>query len=169
MNVAVAVASKHGSTREIAEALARGLTERGLTAEALDIGDLMTFEGYDAVVLGSAVYAGHWMRDARHASEVFETQLEARPVWLFSSGPIGAEHPLPDGGPADVDALLERTGALGHEVFAGKLDDADLGFIERSMVHALHAETGDFRDWDAIDAYAAQIAAVLTAAPATRS
>ena len=161
MNVLVAVASKHGSTQGIAEAISAGLASRGATAQVLDMGDVGSFDGVDAVVLGSAVYAGHWMRDARRFAEIHAPHLRARRVWLFSSGPVGREHPLPDGEPADVDGLVELTGALGHETFAGRINESELGFIERSMIHALHAETGDFRDWAAVDAYAARIAEEL--------
>lgn len=158
MRVLVAVASKYGATQEIAEAIGTGLRRRGVETTVLPIGEVASLDGFDAVVLGSAVYAGHWLKEARHAVQTFQGPLSTRAVWLFSSGPVGGKRLLPEGEAVDVASLMEDTGARGHTVFAGRIDETQLGFIERSMIHALHAETGDFRDWDAIDAYAAQLA-----------
>ncbi|MFC4997114.1 flavodoxin domain-containing protein [Dactylosporangium cerinum] len=114
---------------------------------------------YDTVVLGSAVYMGHWMQEARMAA----VRIAARPprsVWLFSSGPIG-DPPKPDEDPVDVRGIVAATNARGHRVFAGRLDRRRLGFAEKAMVLALRVPDGDFRDWDAIDDWTRQIAAEL--------
>ena len=50
------VASKHQATQEIAEAIAAGLAARGVNAEALPIEEVRGVDGYDAVVVGSAIY-----------------------------------------------------------------------------------------------------------------
>jgi menaquinone-dependent protoporphyrinogen oxidase len=163
MNVAVAVASKHGATREIAEAIARGLTERDLTATAQDVDQLASLDGVDAVVLGSAVYAGRWMKDARHAASGLAERLGERPLWLFSSGPTGEDAGQTDG--FDPAELLNQTGARSHTLLAGAIDERQLGFVERKLIHAIHAPTGDFRDWDAVDAFAAEIAGQLAELP----
>jgi menaquinone-dependent protoporphyrinogen oxidase len=55
-------------------------------------------EGYDAVVLGSAVYAGHRLKPARKLVDRCGAALAARPVWLFSSGPVG-DPPKPEEDP----------------------------------------------------------------------
>jgi menaquinone-dependent protoporphyrinogen oxidase len=163
MRILVTAASRHGSTREIAAAIAEALVQRGHEAEACPIKGAAP-EGYDAVVLGSAVYTGRWLKPARAFAERHAAELAARPVWLFSSGPLGPpEHLVPEGEAVDVAALMETTRARGHRVFAGRLHKPDLGFGERAMVAAVHAPEGDFRDWAAIDAWAGEIAAVLGA------
>src|SRR4051794_9549902 len=78
MRVLVAVASKHGATRGIAEAIADRLRERGLAAHVSDASDVQSLDDIDAVVLGSAVYAGRWRKDARHAVLALEAQLRER-------------------------------------------------------------------------------------------
>jgi len=158
MRILVTAASRHGSTLEIAAAVADSLARRGLQAEAGSIEDV-TPDGYDAVVVGSAVYMGHWLEPARRFIEEHAPVLADRPVWLFSSGPLGPpEHLVPEGDPVDVAALAEASRARGHRVFAGRLSKADLGFGERAMVAAVRAPEGDFRDWDAIDAWAGELA-----------
>lgn len=157
MRVLVAVASRHGATRGIADAIRDRLGAAGLDASRLDVDDVVSLEGVEAVVLGSAVYAGHWLGEARRFVERFEAPLAAVPVWLFSSGPIG-DPPLPGDDPVDVADVVERTGAIGHAVFAGALDRSRLGFGERAIAAAFRAPEGDFRDWDEIAAWAGSIA-----------
>ena len=83
-------------------------------------------------------------------------------MWLFSSGPLGPPEALkPEGDPVDVAAVVETTQAVEHRVFAGRLDRALLCFGEKALVVAVRAPEGDFRDWDAIDGFAADIAAHL--------
>jgi menaquinone-dependent protoporphyrinogen oxidase len=165
--VLVVVASRHGSTAEIADGLVRGLVESPsgrsacLSAVALPVQQRPDPGPYDAVLLGSAVYAGKWLEPAREYAGVFAGVLRARPVWLFSSGPIGAP-PFPPDEPYDAAPVAALTGALGHRVFPGRLDKRLLSFGERAMVTAMRAPLGDFRDWDEISGWAGEIAAVLT-------
>ena len=153
MNALITTASKHGSTAEIGRAIGEVLLEHGIETEVLAPEALTSLDGYDVAVLGSAVYAGHWMKSMRVFADSFAEELLARPVWLFSSGPIG-DPPKPDEDPVDVAAVMEATGALGHAVFAGKIDRSRLGFGERAIVSALKVPEGDFRDWDEIRRWA---------------
>jgi menaquinone-dependent protoporphyrinogen oxidase len=88
--------------------------------------------------------------------------LAGRPVWLFSSGPVG-DPPKPDEDPVDVAELLAATNARDHRVFAGKLVRKQLSFPERAIVAALHVPEGDFRDWTEIRQWAAGIADAMGA------
>lgn len=157
MRVLVTAASRHGATHEIAEAIAAGLARRGVDAHARPAEELAELDGYDAYVIGSAVYIGRWLDRARELVEA--RSWPAVPVWLFSSGPLGPPESLkPEGDPVDVDALVEATGAVEHRVFAGRLDRKRLSLPEKALVVAVRAPEGDFRDWEAIDAFAAGIA-----------
>jgi menaquinone-dependent protoporphyrinogen oxidase len=64
--------------------------------------------------------------------------------------------------------LIKLVQARGHRVFAGRLERASLGFGERAAAKAVHAPEGDSRDWDAVDAFAGEIAAELSAEKAAR-
>jgi len=159
VKVLVATASRHHGTHEIAEAIATGLTGRGVDAEAASVERVETLHGYDAVVLGSAVYMGRWLADARRFAQIHTSALCTMPVWLFSSGPVGpVDHPIPAGKPADVPVLMRLTQAIDHRTFPGRLDMMHLHFAERAAVRAIHAPEGDSRDWDAIDRFAGEIA-----------
>ena len=161
MNVLVAVGSKHGGTREIAQAVVEELRALGLDPDLREAGAVKDLAGYDAVVLGSAVYMGDWLPEARAFVARHGAALAGLPVWLFSSGPLGAESPRPAGDPAGVAAALAATGARGHRVFAGRLERGDLGLGERAISRLVHAPEGDFRDWPAIRAWVREIGAAL--------
>ena len=165
--VLVTAASRHAATREIAEAIAAGLVRRGIDAQAVAVEDVHELDEYSAVVLGSAVYLGRWLRPAMTFAAGNAALLQTMPVWLFSSGPLGPrEHPLPATGPADVEEMMTLTGARMHRLFRGRLDRDSLGHAERIAVRAVHAPLGDGRDWREIDEFAADIAGVLD--PVTR-
>ena len=159
--VLVTSASRHGATREIAQALAARLQAApGLHAVHVPVAHAPDPAVWDAVVVGSAVYAGRWLEPARDWVAARAGLLRGRPVWLFSSGPIGPP-PLPADEPHDVLALQQLTAARGHGLFPGRLDPALLSFGERAVVTAMRAPVGDFRDWPAVTAWADGIAAVL--------
>ena len=108
MKVLVAVASKYGATFGIAEAIGEVLSEQGIEADVTAIDRVTEIEDYDAVVVGSSVYAGHWLKSANKFVEANERPLAARPTWLFSSGPIG-DPPKPEEGPVDAASMVELT------------------------------------------------------------
>ena len=166
MNVLVAYASRLGATRGIAARIAARLEAAGLNAMVREVSTLDALWTYDAFVIGSAVYAGHWLKEGRRFVQDRKTALLGRPVWLFSSGPVGrvATQARPVA-PAEVGELRRATGAIEHRIFAGALDrqtvaTADLGLAERFIARRFIPE-GDFRDWPAIDAWADEIASHL--------
>lgn len=163
MKVIIVVGSKHGSTRAIAEAVGDGLRDRGLDVSIADADADISLDGYDAAVIGSAVYVGRWMKDARDFLETNRGSLRKMPLWLFSSGPLGDGSKPPDD-LADVRAFAEESQARDHRVFAGKLDKADLNLAERAAVRMVHAPYGDVREWGEIRSWAATIATELTGA-----
>jgi menaquinone-dependent protoporphyrinogen oxidase len=160
MRVLVTAATKHGATGEIAQAIGEVLAEHGLDTTVLAPEQVDTVNDYDAVVLGSAVYAGHWLKPARELVDRTGDVLAARAVWLFSSGPVG-DPPKPEEDPVDVGEILQATKARDHQVFAGKLVKEQLSFPEKAIVSALRVPQGDFRDWTEIKGWASAIADTL--------
>lgn len=162
MRVLVTAASKHGSTYEIAQAIATELSSEGIEAEARELRAVTTLEGYDAVVLGSAVYIGKWLKEAKDFVATHAEELKRRPVWLFSSGPLGAT-PQPAEDPVDAAAMVEATGAREHRLLVGSLDQHKLGISERLIIRMVKAPYGDFRDPATIREWAHTIAQELSA------
>jgi menaquinone-dependent protoporphyrinogen oxidase len=159
--IVVAYASKHGSTEGIARHITARLAERGTPCEATPAADVAGLEQADAVVLGSAIYAGSWMKEATEFVDRHERALTQLPVWLFSSGPLGDQVAAEEEQPRQLAGIRARIGPRDHRVFSGALDTAGLGFGERMIVKAVKAPDGDFRDWDEIAAWADEIAESL--------
>ena len=171
MKVLVAVATRHGATREIAETVATAvgaaLTDAGVRAqvEVHDAGLVHSVAGFDAVVIGSAVYMGRWLDPARKLAESCSDDLRRVPVWLFSSGPVG-EQDRPAEEPVVAEELAELLNARGHRLFGGKIDRHNLRFPERAVVAALRVADADNRDWPSIRAWGRDIGAGLAEADA---
>lgn len=161
MKILVTFASRHGSTEGIARAIAGQLEGSGFAVSLRETGAVESLAPFDALVLGSAVYMGSWLQGARRFVERHRDRLPGMPVWLFSSGPLGAENPQPQGDPTGLADVMQATCALGHRIFAGKLDPARLSLEERLITRMVDAPAGDFRDWEAIRRWTREIAAAL--------
>jgi menaquinone-dependent protoporphyrinogen oxidase len=162
MKVLVTAATRHGSTDDIAALIARVLRLRGLDTVELPPADVEDMSAYDAVVLGSAVYAGRWLAPATSLIARFQLELAERPVWLFSSGPTGS--PLMPAKALDMTEVVAAIGAIEHRLFAGRLDKSELGRMERVMVRMVRAQEGDYRDFGEVSHWATAIADTLAAA-----
>jgi menaquinone-dependent protoporphyrinogen oxidase len=167
MSILVTVASRHGSTADIAEAIGQELRSRGHRVDVRTVDDSPVVEDREAVIIGSAVYMDNWLPQARHFIERNQLELSKLPVWLFSSGPLEADAPEA-AEPAHLGELMQHTRARGHQMFVGKLDKARLGLVERVILwNVNHLNPGsvvesDHRDWGAIRAWADEIATVLS-------
>lgn len=168
MNVLVAYASKHGSTAEIADAVADTLRQSGLDVDCKAVGEVKRLEPYGAVVLGSAVYIRRWRGDARRFLRKHGKELSKRPFWVFSSGPVGEPRDDEKGSPwlepPRIVEKVERLGVREHVVFGGRVPVDPHGPAQRAMVENTPAEYRDRRNWDEIRAWAAGVASELHAA-----
>lgn len=163
--VLVAYATRYGATAEIAERVGRALQEAGLEVEVRPVEQVDDPTPYGAVVLGSAVYVGQWRKEAAAFLQENEQALAEMPVWLFSSGPTGEGDPveLMKGWrfPEALQPVADRIRPRDIAFFGGELDPKKLNLPEKLIVKGLKAPLGDYRDWQAIDSWAAGIAAAL--------
>jgi menaquinone-dependent protoporphyrinogen oxidase len=165
MTVLVAAASKHGATEEIAARIGADLVERGVPAEVKKLREVDDIGRYDAFVVGSGIYLGTWLKEARRFVDAHAAELAKRPAWLFASGSIVGDPPPADDPaalrPGLAEKLVTQTGAHEHKLFGGKVDMRKLGLLEKAAVRGAHATEGDYRDWREIDEWAAGIARQL--------
>jgi menaquinone-dependent protoporphyrinogen oxidase len=184
MKVLVVYASRHGGTRGIAERIGEVLAAEGCEAPVVAPDAAPAVASFDAVVIGSGVYMGSWLKEATEFIDSNQEALATLPVWLFSSGPLPGssrtrttQDPITDSlGPTDglgsggrqrIEALSRAIHPRDHQVFEGAFDPAD---PPRTMPERLLRmmpssnrilPPGDFRDWPAIEAWAHAIARAL--------
>jgi menaquinone-dependent protoporphyrinogen oxidase len=177
-------ASRHGATAGIADRIGAVMRTAGVDATVARAADLPSPEAYDACVVGAGVYMGSWLKEGTEYLDRYASVLATRPVWLFSSGPLPGstrESPKPEvdtvenalgpkegpgsGGRRKVEELAARIDVREHKVFQGAFDPKDppKALAER-VVRIMPAAksmlpTGDFREWDLIEAWAREIAA----------
>jgi len=182
MKILVAYASRHGATRGIAERLAQRLERNGLDVTLEHVDRVGAVDDYDAFVIGSAAYNHHWLKEATRFARRHRTRLESRPVWLFSSGPIGTatvdatgQDPLKAAVPREFAELAAAVRPRDLKIFYGAYDPSapPIGLVERLGAPFMRMAavrdampSGDFRDWAAIDEWAAGIARELGRVPA---
>jgi menaquinone-dependent protoporphyrinogen oxidase len=168
-SVLVTYASRHGATREIAERIAEVLRAEGLHPDILPLENRPDPSGYQAVLLGTALYAGRWRGLAVRFLEHYDAILAAKPFWIFCSGPTGEGDPvaLLEGRivPPMHQKLVDSVKPREVKVFSGALDPDTINVLERMVIRMVKAPTGDFRNWDDIEAWARSVAAVLQPAP----
>ena len=164
MQVLVTVGSRHGSTREIGAEIADVLERSGHIVTILDPEDVTGLDGFDAVVLGSAVYVGRFTESVRALVDRLEGPLAEVALWLFWSGPIG-NPPRPSEQPDDVGNLVRRLAPRGQHEFGGRVERTELAMAERALVAMVGAKPGDYRAFEEIDRWAESIAVKLHARP----
>ena len=161
-DILVTYGSKYGATREIAERIGQHLRAQGLSVETCAAGEVHDLSGYNAVIVGSAVYAGQWRAEVVQLLEKQSATLAHKPVWLFSTGPTG------EGDATELmkgyrypDALkntIEQIQARDIAFFHGAIDMNKLNFAERLIIKGMKVAVGDFRNWHIIEEWTKQIA-----------
>ena len=160
MKILLTSSSRHGTTDEVAAVIAEQLRTAGLEVVQARPEDVTDVEGYDAFVLGSAVYMTRWTDEAVDFTRRFSGALRGRPVWAFSVGLSG----LPKGKMADpnrIGPVLLSIEPEDHITFPGRVDPGALNVRERTIARLGGATEGDFLDLDAVRAWGASIAATL--------
>ncbi len=184
--VQVVYASRHGATAGIADRVVAVLRAQGIDVAEYDAARAPEAGGFDGYIVGSGIYVGSWLKEAIEYLERNLMVLTTRPTWLFSSGPLpgstkeaggkdtyelalGPEHGPGSAGRQRIETLGDVIGVKDHRVFLGAYDpqDSPRTLAER-VIRILPGARGilpegDFREWDAIEAWAREIATELAA------
>lgn len=160
LSVLVAYATKRGSTREVAEAIAETLGQQGVDVSVRPAGDVGELDTYDGVVVGGALYMGRWHADARRFLKRHRQALAELPLAIFGMGPLENEEHDVEGSRKQLDRALGATPELepvSVAIFGGVIDPEKLRFPFNRM------PASDARDWDAIRIWAEHLATALEA------
>ncbi|MBN2005610.1 MAG: flavodoxin [Anaerolineae bacterium] len=166
--ILVVYATRYGSTREVAEAIAAILRDGGATVDVQPARQVRPLEGYRAVILGAPLYIGHWLKDAHRFLARYQPVLAALPVAIFTLGPTRMDEDM-SGVRAQMDAELGKYSWLkpvAAELFGGKYDPAKLRFPDNVLTFLpasplYRVPASDARDWNTIRAWAGELAAKL--------
>ncbi len=153
--ILVAYGTKKGSTREVAESIAAHLRERLYSTDVEAADSVTDLDGYDGVVLGGSIYMTRWHPDARTFLKRHRAALEQIPLAVFAMGPLTTDEHDVDSARKQLDHALESTPELepvAIAIFGGVVDPTKLGFPFN------HMPASDARDWDAIRAWADEVA-----------
>jgi menaquinone-dependent protoporphyrinogen oxidase len=154
--ILVAYASRKGSTAEIAQAIGKELVSAGHTVDVIEMKTVTTVEGYTAVIIGAPVYMGKVEKDVPGFVTKHCDHLSSIPVAAFAVGiaPVAPHIEPVEKVLEDLTKAVSPIQPVAATVFAGKLDPDKMSFIERQMTSLMKVRTGDFRDWNAIAAWA---------------
>jgi menaquinone-dependent protoporphyrinogen oxidase len=156
----VVYGSRHGSTREVATAIAADLRASRHDVDLLSAGAATVAgpAGYDSVVLGGSLYMGRWHADSskfvrRHHDAVVQLRLA-----VFALGPRTLETEAVTDSRKQLDAALARLDVEPElvAIFGGVIEPAALHFPFSRMPRS------DARDWQAIDAWSSEVAAMIS-------
>lgn len=159
----VAYATRTGTTREVAEVVGEVLEDNGVAVDVRNVKDVSDLTSYRAVVLGSAIRAGNLMPEAVEFVKKNQEALGQTPVAYFvvcATMQKDTEENRRQVG-AYLDPLRELIEPVQVGLFAGAIDRSKLSFPMRLMLKVMNAEEGDWRDWDAIRAWAVDLATLL--------
>jgi menaquinone-dependent protoporphyrinogen oxidase len=153
MNVLVTYGSQRGGTAELAGEVAAGIADQDHAVEVRSAEHVEGVQEWDAVVVGGALYAWNWTRDARQFVNRHRRQLGYLPVWFFSSGPLDESASQEQIQPTwPVRRLIDAVGARGHTTFGGRLEDPSMSQLPQ----------GDWRDFDAARDWGREIGGELS-------
>lgn len=162
-NILIVYATKAGSTAEIASFIGETLGARGFHVDVRSVREAGALDGYDAVILGSAIRMGNWLPEAAGFAKKHQDALNRLPTALFTVhmlnlGEDEASRTARLAYTAPVRALLPKAQ---ETFFAGKVDYRTLSFFDRLITRMMEKQTGqpvgDLRDWDNIRRWAEQV------------
>jgi menaquinone-dependent protoporphyrinogen oxidase len=158
--ILVTFATRAGSTVEVAAAIADTLKRNGFAVDVRPVKEKPSVQGYQSVVIGSAIRMGNWLPEAVNFVKDDQAQLGRIPIAIFSV------HMLNRGEDEDSRQARQAYTAVVRQVltpvdeafFSGKMDYSRLSFLDRTIAKAVERQTnshpGDFREWEKIRVWA---------------
>jgi menaquinone-dependent protoporphyrinogen oxidase len=159
--ILVAYATKSGTTGEIAKVIGESLCAHGVAADVRLMKETKYLEGYNAVVLGSAIRMGQWLPEAVEFVKKYQVQLTQMPTAFFTVHLLNL-----DDSEASQKARAQYTAPVRAIVspdvevfFAGRLEYARLSLFEKLIARVMNAPEQDLRDWNKIRGWGSRLPA----------
>jgi menaquinone-dependent protoporphyrinogen oxidase len=160
--ILIVYATRCGSTIGVAERIAKTMSQTGASVDVLpvkNIADANVLQMYQAVIVGSAIRRGSWLPEASNFVKQYQDVLVKTSLAYFSVcmtlEPDTPENRQQAGAYLDpVRAILKPQAEV---FFAGKYDPDQVSFVDRLMLQTKGTPVGDFRNWSAIEDWAATL------------
>ncbi len=162
--ILVGYATRSGSTREVAEAIAASFRDNGQEVDLQPMRNVGSLEKYSALVLGAPLYMFHWHKDALSFLSRHRGAVQKVPVAVFALGPFHDEEKEWTEVRGELDKELAKLpwfSPVAHQVFGGKFDPANLRFPMNLVPAMKKMPASDIRNWTAIRTWAGDLIAKL--------
>jgi menaquinone-dependent protoporphyrinogen oxidase len=165
--ILIAYAARAGSTVEVASAIGEVFSQRGFSVDVKPVKEKPPLEGYQAVVVGSAIRMGSWLPEALDFVKDNQAQLSCIPTAIFTVHMLnrGEDEANRQARQAYTAAVRQALGLVDEAFFSGKMDYSRLSFLDRTIAKAVEKQTdshpGDFRDWEKIRSWAQSLYPML--------
>jgi len=160
--VLVTFASTLGSTAGIAAEIGKTLGARGFCADVRPIRENPSLDGYQAVLVGSAVRHGNWLPEAVEFVKSNQQALRRVPVAVFTAHitNLGNDANSRNNRLAFLNEVRPLLQPVEQVFFAGKLDRRGAAMLLPGWVARLIPPM-DFRNWKTIRAWAEGLGPLL--------
>jgi menaquinone-dependent protoporphyrinogen oxidase len=161
--ILVAYATRAGSTIEVAAAIGEALSQRGFSVDVKPVKEKPSVDGYQAVVVGSAIRMGSWLPEAVNFIKDNQAQLSRIPTAIFTVHMLnrGEDETSRQARQAYTAVVRQVLSPVDEAFFSGKMDYSRLSFLDRTIAKAVEKQTdsraGDFRDWEKIRSWAQEL------------
>lgn len=154
--ILVTYATRAGSTVGVAKAIGETLSKRGFAVDVKDVKENPSLDGYQGVIIGSAIRLGGWLAEATDFIKYNQGELTKIPVAVFNVHilNLGDDEQSRTSRLAYLDEVRSMIKPVDEIFFAGEIDLTKLSFVDRMMVKMVKSPIGDFRDWDKIRSWA---------------
>jgi menaquinone-dependent protoporphyrinogen oxidase len=161
--VLVCYATRYGSTGEIASIIADELRKAHLRVTMSHLSDIHDIEPADAVVIGSPLYMGKWLAEAREFVSRFRTKLQIRPVAVFTVGYSFRDRMNEDikSGDEALASIKLFISPLAEGYFAGRVDPDSMNSTDREVTRLAGTTPGNFMNPEAVRNWARALPHVL--------
>jgi menaquinone-dependent protoporphyrinogen oxidase len=160
--ILITYATKAGSTVEVAAFIGESLSKRGFAVDVKPVSEKPALDGYQAVLMGSAIRMGSWLPEAVDFVRQNQTTLNQLPTSIFTVHMLntGDDETSRTARQAYTAPVRELLPSVDEVFFKGKLDPKTLSFFDRLIAKAVETPDnppGDFRDWNLIGGWSQSI------------
>lgn len=167
--ILITYATRSGSTKGVAEAIAQSFIASGIPVRVLPMHEVTHLAEYKAVIAGSAIQDKKWLPEAMQFMENNKTILNSKPVALFlvciTMSMNQAEKYRPEVArwhdPVKTFVTPVSEALFAGQLFLDRIPSFKVRILYRISILLGFFKQGDHRDWQAIQSWVTTLKSVL--------